>query len=166
VIYSSFPAVLVISRRFLLRNAALTLGAPLINRGRFALFAQSEIAYSALTLELVRAATVIDMLGLVTLDFRKLSAWQAQPSRFLPADFQKLKDSGITIFHPAVGYTEGDVYQSSLRDISGWNSLIAARPDDFLRIDRATDLESAKKLGKIGIVIGQQNSMGHRSDCT
>jgi membrane dipeptidase len=134
-----------------------------MNRGRFALFAQSELAYSALTVDLVRAATVIDMLGLVTLDFHKLSAWQAQPSRFQPADFQKLKDSGITIFHPAVGYTEGDVYQSSLRDITGWNSLIQAHPEDFLRVDRPADLESAKKLGKLGIVIGQQNSMHFRS---
>jgi len=121
------------------------------------------MAYSALTINLVRAATVIDMLGLVTLDFRKLSAWQAQPSRFLPADFQKLKDSGITIFHPAVGYIDGDVYQSSWRDITGWNSLIAAHPDNFLRIDRPTDVERAKTLGKIGIVIGQQNSMHFRS---
>jgi membrane dipeptidase len=163
VIYFWFPAVIVISRRSLLRNAAFGFGAPLINRGRFALFAQSEIAYSALTLNLVHAATVIDMLGLVTLDFRKLSAWQAEPSRFLPADFQKLKDSGITIFHPAVGYTEGDVFQSSLRDIQGWNSLIAARPDDFLRIDRPADVDRAKKSGQIGIVIGQQNSMHFRS---
>jgi membrane dipeptidase len=153
----------VISRRSLLRSAALGLGAPLINRGRFALFAQTELAYSTLTIDLVRAATVIDMLGLVTLDFRKLSAWQTQPARFLPADFQKLKDSGITIFHPAVGYTEGDVYQSSLRDITGWNALIAAHPDDFLRVDRASGLETAKQRGKIGIVIGQQNSMHFRS---
>jgi membrane dipeptidase len=121
------------------------------------------MAYSAFTIDLVRAATVIDMLGLVTLDFRKLSAWQAQPARFLPADFKKLKDSGITIFHPAVGYTDGDVYQSSLRDIQGWNSLIDAHPDDFLRVNRPADLESAKQLGKIGIVIGQQNSMHFRS---
>src|ERR1700687_3286555 len=107
---------IVISRRSLLRSAALGLGAPFINRGRFALFAQSEMAYSAFTIDLVRTATVIDMLGLVTLDFHKLSAWQAQPARFLPADFKKLKDSGITIFHPAVGYTDGDVFKSSLRD--------------------------------------------------
>lgn len=153
----------MISRRSLLRNAAFGFGAPFINRGRDALFAQSEIGYSALTLNLVHAATVIDMLGLVTLDFRKLSAWQAEPSRFLPADFQKLKDSGITIFHPAVGFTEGDVFQSSLRDIQGWNSLIAARPDDFLRIDRPADVDRAKKSGQIGIVIGQQNSMHFRS---
>jgi membrane dipeptidase len=153
----------VISRRSLLRNAALGLSAPIINRGRFALFAQSETAYSALTIDLVRSATVIDMLGLVTLNFNKLSAWQAQPARFQHADFQKLKDSGITVFHPAVGYTEGDVYQCSLRDITGWNSLIAAHPDDFLRVDLAADLEKAKTLGKIGIVIGQQNSMHFRS---
>lgn len=153
----------MISRRSLLRSAALGLGAPLINRGRFALFAQSELAYSALTIDLVRSATVIDMLGLVTLDFRKLSAWQTEPARFLPADFQKLKDSGITIFHPAVGYTEGDVFQSSLRDITGWNSLIAAHPDDFLRVNRPGDLPGAKQSGKVGIVIGQQNSMHFRS---
>lgn len=119
--------------------------------------------YSALAIDLVRAATVIDMLGLVTLDFRKLSEWQKEPARFEQADFDKLKASGITIFHPAVGYTEGDVYESSLRDITGWNSLIAAHPDDFLRVDRVTDLEKAKALGKIGIVIGQQNSMHFRS---
>lgn len=153
----------MISRRSLLRSAALGLGAPFINRGRFALFAQSEMVYSALTIDLVRTATVIDMLGLVTLDFRKLSAWQAHPASFLTADFKKLKDSGITVFHPAVGYTEGNVFKSSLRDITGWNSLIQAHPDDFVRVDRAADLDAAKKSGKVGIVIGQQNSMHFRT---
>ena len=33
--------------------------------------------------------------------------------------FKKLRASGITIFHPAVGFTEGNVYASSLRDITG-----------------------------------------------
>jgi membrane dipeptidase len=153
----------VISRRTLLKSATLGFAAPFANRGSFSLFAQSETAYSALTIDLVRGATVIDMLGLVTLNFHKLSAWQAEPVRFLHADFQKLKDSGITIFHPAVGYTEGNVYQYSLRDITGWNNLIAAHPDDFLRVDCAMDLGRAKALGKIGIVIGQQNSMHFRT---
>src|ERR1700687_1141539 len=124
----------VISRRSLLRNAALGLSAPLINRGRFALFAQSGTAYSALTIDLVRSATVIDMLGLVTLNFNKLSAWQAQPARFQHADFQKLKDSGITVFHPAVGYTEGDVYAESAADINGWAAIIDAHTMYFVRV--------------------------------
>jgi membrane dipeptidase len=148
----------VISRRSLLSSAALAVAAPMINRSRFSLYAQNEASYSALTIDLVRRCTVIDMLGLVTLNYNKLSAWQAQPGRFLPADFKRLKDSGITIFHPAVGFTNGDVHASSLRDISGWNALIAARGDEFLRVDCATDLERAKSQGKIGILIGQQNS--------
>jgi len=142
---------------------ACTLGAPYLNRGRFSLFAQSGLNYSAATLDLVRSATVIDMLGLLTLNFRKLWAWQSQPSRFHVADLQRLKDSGITIFHPAVGYTEGDIYASSLRDIEGWNEFIAAHPADFLRVDQPEDLQRAKRLGKIGILIGQQNSSHFRS---
>jgi membrane dipeptidase len=153
----------VISRRSLLRDAAFVLGAPLLNRGRFSLFAQGEADYSARTVELVRESTVIDMLGLITLDFKKLSAWRTDPTRFQPADLKKLKDSGITIFHPAVGFTEGDVYASSLRDISSWDAFIAAHSSDFLRIDCPGDVERAKVVGKIGIVIGQQNSGHFRS---
>jgi membrane dipeptidase len=148
----------VISRRSLLSGAAFAVAAPMINRSRFSLYAQTEAVYSTLTIDLIHRCTVIDMLGLVTLNFNKLSVWQAQPGRFLPADFKRLKDSGITIFHPAVGYTEGDVHASSLRDINGWNALIAARGDDFLRVDCTPDLQLAKSQGKIGILIGQQNS--------
>jgi membrane dipeptidase len=154
---------IVISRRSLLRDAAFVLGAPLLNRGRFSLFAQGEAEYCARTLDLVRQSTVIDMLGLLTLDFRKLAAWRTDPHSFQPVDLKKLKDSGTTIFHPAVGYTEGDVYASSLWDISSWDAFIAAHPSDFLRIDCTDDVERAKTLGKIGIVIGQQNSGHFRS---
>ena len=142
---------------------ALITGAPMINRGRFRLFAGTTAEYSTGTLDLVGDSTVIDMLGLLTLDFRKLSAWQLDPRRFQDSDYQPLKSSGITIFHPAVGYTEGDVYAASLRDITGWNSFIRSHPEKFLRVDSAASLEQIKTSGKIGIVIGQQNSAHFRS---
>lgn len=151
------------SRRSFLRDAALALSAPLINRGRFSLFAQGEAAYSARTIDLVRESTVIDMLGLLTLDFKKLEAWRSDPSSFHAADLKKLKDSGITVFHPAVGYTAGDVYASSFHDISSWDAFIAAHSSEFLRVDSAADGQRAKALGKIGIVVGQQNSGHFRS---
>ncbi len=144
----------MLSRRTVLKSAALGLSAPLINRGQFRLFGQSTLTYSALTLELVRRSTVIDMLGLLTLDYRKLSTWEAQPNRFGPADFQRLKNSGITIFHPAVGFTDGDVYASSLRDIEGLNAFIAEHQSEFLRVDRPADFERAK--------IARQNRHPHR----
>jgi len=153
----------VLSRRVFLKSSAAALGAPMINRGRCALFAKEGPEYSIRAVDLVRRSTVIDMLGLLTLDYRKMSAWQTQPQRFLEADFQRLKDSGITVFHPAVGYLAGDIHAESLRDITGWNAFIAAHPQEFLRIDGVADFERAKSRGKLGILIGQQNSEHFRN---
>ncbi len=114
-------------------------------------------------MDLVHQSTVIDMLGLLTLDYRKLGIWETNPERFQPSDFQRLKDSGISIFHPAVGFVEGDIYKHSLADITGWNLFIAGHPDQFLRIDAVEDLGRAKAKGKLGIVIGQQNSEHFRT---
>jgi membrane dipeptidase len=141
----------------------VSLAAPFINRGRFSLSAQGDSTYSVRTLDLVRQSTVIDMLGLITLNYRKLSSWEDDPARFLRSDFLRLKSSGITALHPAVGYTAGDIYYETLRDITGWNLFLAAHPEQFLRVDRVADFERAKSTGKIGIVIGQQNSVHFRT---
>jgi membrane dipeptidase len=141
----------------------VSFAAPMINLGRFSLFAQTNATYSARTLDLVRRSTVIDMLGLITLNYRRFSTWDANPAQFQPSDFLRLKDSGITALHPAVGYTTGDIYGESLRDITRWNRFITARPSQFLRVEGSSDFERAKVLGKIGIVIGQQNSEHFRT---
>jgi len=153
----------MVSRRSILKRAAVVVCAPMINRGRFSLFAQSGTEYSARTIDLVQSATVIDMLGLLTLNYRKMSAWQTEPGRFQPADFHRLRDSGITVFHPAVGYIAGNIYAESLRDIVGWNALINAHADQIQRVECVTDFERIKSLGKIGILIGQQNSEHFRT---
>jgi membrane dipeptidase len=153
----------VVTRRSILSAGICAIGAPFFNRGRFALLANGRAEYSAATVELIGRSTVIDMLGLLTLDYRKLEAWEASPGRFQAVDYQRLKDSGTTIFHPAVGFTGADVYKSSLADITGWNFFLAGHVDKFLRVDRPSDLERAKASGKIGIVIGQQNSQHFRT---
>ncbi len=153
----------MISRRSILKGAAVVVCAPMINRSRFSLFAQSETEYSARTIDLIRSATVIDMLGLLTLNYRKMSTWQSEPARFQPADFHRLRDSGITVFHPAVGYITGDIYAESLRDILGWNTFISAHAEQFQRVECVSDFERIKSLGKIGILIGQQNSEHFRT---
>ena len=135
----------------------------MIQRGRFCLYAQSEIVFSAATLDLVQRATVIDMLGLLTLNYPKLESWVAQPARFTARDLEKLRASGITVFHPAVGFTDGNVFDASLRDITGWNAFIAAHAADFERVDCPAALSRAKSSGRLGIVIGQQNSLHFRT---
>jgi membrane dipeptidase len=154
----------MISRRNIVAAGAYVLAAPLINKGRFRIFADTpEVEYSALTIDLVRHSTVVDMMGLLSLDYRKVLAWQSSPGALNEADFQKLRDSGTTIFHQSFGFVTGDVYSSSLRDITGWNAFIAAHANRFLRIDSTQDIELAKAQRKIGIVIGQQNSQHFRT---
>jgi len=135
----------------------------MINRGRFSLFAGTLDQYSSLTVDLVRESTVIDMLGLLTLDFKKLDVWRTRPASFHLSDFQRLKDSGITIFHPAVGYVEGDIYAESSADITGWDAFIDAHPEYFIRVCGPVDVPRAKAEGKLGIIVGQQNSNHFRT---
>jgi membrane dipeptidase len=150
----------MISRRDLLKNAALA-GALL---GTPPMFGQSTTpVYSTRTLDLVQNSTVIDMLGLLTLDFHKLYSWQHEPEKFQSSDFQKLKDSGITVFHPAVGHDEGDIHANSLRDMTLWNNFLSKQGEYFVRIDGTADLAQVKASGKIGILLGEQNSAHFRS---
>lgn len=141
----------------------MSVAAPMLNLGRYSLFAESGAAYSARTLDLVERSTVIDMLGLITLNYPKLESWEANPQRFQRADYARLKKSGITALHPAVGYTTGDIYAATLRDIAGWNSFITNHSEQFLRVEHVDHFEQAKKTGLVGIVIGQQNSVHFRS---
>jgi len=106
---------------------------------------------------------VIDMLGLLTLDFKKLDTWRTRPASFRLSDFQRLKDSGITVFHPAVGYVEGDIYAQSSADITSWDAFVDAYPQYFIRVCCAADVARAKAEGKLGIIVGQQNSNHFRT---
>lgn len=140
----------------MLHGAALALAAPMIR-------AKDAKAYSTRTIDLVQRATVIDMLGLLTLNYRKLAAWERDPANFRDVDFLRLQNSGITAFHPAVGFIEGDIYAQTYRDVTGWNSFIERHPKQFLRIEKARHFRQAKESGAIGILIGQQNSAHFRT---
>ena len=154
----------MVSRRSFLTRLALVPCAPFINRGRFQLFAASSpVEYSAQTIELVQGSTVIDMLSPLTLDFKKLYGWQDRPAEFHDSNYETLRNSGIAIFHPSVGFTSGDIHAASLADITRWNLFIAAHSTRFMRIDAPADIAAAKASGRIGIVIGQKNSAHFRS---
>src|SRR5689334_20226078 len=114
-----------ISRRAALAAAAATLAAPMLNRGRYRLFAQSTTDYSARAIALVQRSVVIDMLSVLTLNFPQGDKWMVNPKSFGGADWQKVKDSGITVIHPAVGMGGPNAYEQGLQFFGGWNGLIA-----------------------------------------
>lgn len=138
-------------RQFLSQSASLFAGA-------FAtrLFANTQ--YSTRAIDLVAQSNVIDMLGLLTLNWSLLDRWHREPETFRASDAHKLRDSGINIFHPAVAF-ETDQAHAITRDWFGkWNRLIAAHPDCFIRINGCADLARAKAAGKIGVILGMQDA--------
>lgn len=148
-------------REFLKAGLLAGLGsvaAPALNFGRFQAFADSRSAYSARTLELIASSNVIDMLGLLTLDWQKLYSWQRDPSRFREADFRSLFNSGVSVFHPAVEPNPVDPFTVIRGWIRGWDHLLAARPEYLVKITNAADLDRPCKEGKLGLLIGFQNS--------
>jgi len=151
-----------ISRRELLRSASIAaagvIAAPMINRGRFQLFANSPIEYSARAIDLVKRSTVMDMLSVMTLDFGKQDKWMANPELFTAADFQPFRDSGINVIHPAIGMGGFNSYDSVLKFFASWNGFLAGQDELFMRIDSPGDLDRVKKSGKLGVILGLQNS--------
>src|SRR4051812_12590607 len=95
-----------LSRRDALKTIARACGAvavtPMLNLGRFPLFPGAP-DYSARAIRLVQDALVIDMLSPLSLNFPLFAKWEAQPELFGAAEFAKYRESGINVFHIAVG---------------------------------------------------------------
>jgi len=139
------------------------LAAPMINRGRYLLFANSGTTYSARAIDLVGRSTVIDMLSPLTLNFSKQAKWFAKPETFESADLQPYRDSGINVFHIGVGLGGPDAYNETLKFFASWNGFLAHHDESFMRVDTPFALARVKKSGKIGIILGLQNSEQFRT---
>ena len=149
------------TRRELLKSAAMAsaaiVAAPMINRSRFRLFAHSMTEYSTRAIDLMKRATVIDMLSPFVIGSRS-DKWFSNPDSFTAADLQKYRDSGINVFHIAVGTGGRDAYLSTLKFISSWNGFLANHDQGLMRVDSAADLDRVKSSGKVGVLLGVQNS--------
>jgi membrane dipeptidase len=154
------------NRRTVLKMAVQTgaavAAAPLLNFGRFRLFASSSREYSARCVELVRRSNVIDMLNVFSLGMvlgplagDKNPTWLDNPALIPAAELQRARESGYNVLHIAVGYAD---YDSTLRFLAQWNGIIAHHSDTFMRVDSPARLTEAKRAGKIGIILGVQDS--------
>ena len=150
--------------------AAATIAAPMLNRGWFQLFADTTAKYSARAIDLLQRNSVIDMLNPFTLvgvlaPFKgdKRATWFTNPETFTAADFQRFIDSRIDAMNVAVGTTGPNAYEEVTAFIGHWNGFIAHHSDKFVRIDDAAGIDGAKKAGKVGIIIGLQNSEHFRT---
>ncbi len=151
------------SRRSFLKKGAALLTVPIILKGSFPLFAGTNREYSTRAIDLVKRAVVIDMLSPLTLNFPLMDKWVANPELFTDIEFEKFRLSGINIFHIAIGTGGPDAWQGTNDFVGGWNSFLAGSDRYFMRIDSVSDLNKVKTSGKIGILIGVQNSEHFRT---
>ena len=145
-----------------LSASGLATAAPLLGFGRHSLpggdgDSSRRVTVSCHAVDVVLRSTVIDMLGLLTLDWPRLMTWQRTPGRFDEEDFRRLEDSAIGIFHPAVEPGGADPYLSARRWLKGWRHL-GRSACYFDPIDEPSKLSWQNRRGQIGILVGFQNS--------
>lgn len=147
-------------RRFLKSGLAWAAGvvtAPFVSRGRVAIAAGGpEISVSAV--DLVASSPVIDMLGLMTVNWPKYIRWCREPETFGLSEYRALESTGINIYHPAVNPNFRDPAMGAGWWLRAWNALLDTQPCYLQRIEESADLERADVGGKIGILFGFQNS--------
>jgi membrane dipeptidase len=145
-------------RNFLkLAGRSAAVGAAMMNRGRFLLFAEAP-EYSSRAVELVQRSTVIDMLAPLWISPSQTRKMLGNPENFKAEDFAPYKNSSINVFHIAIGTGGPDAYLETLQFLSGYNSLIARHDAWFERMDTPGRLDGIKASGKVGILLGVQNS--------
>jgi membrane dipeptidase len=142
----------------------------MVNLGRFPIFAQSSARYSTRAVDLVRRAIVIDMLNPFSLaatlsgpDGKRGNDWLINPASFTAEDRKRFLDSGFTVMHIAVGTGGPNAYDSTMQFIGLWNGFIAHHTDFLMRVDSPDGLEAVKSSGKLGIIVGVQNSEHFRT---
>jgi len=148
-----------VNRRSFLKTAGggVGLAATMVNRGRYLPFAGGP-EYSARAIELVERSTVIDMLAPLWISPSKTMKMLGNPDNFTSEDYAPYKDCGINVFHIAIGTGGPDAYLETLKFLSGYDSFLARHDAWFARVDTPSRLDGIKASGKVGILLGIQNS--------
>ncbi len=138
--------------------ATLLKRAPYFHRHSYPLFAASEQTYSARAIDLVQRSTVIDMLAPLWISPSRMQKMLGNPENFTADDFAPFKQSGINVFHIAIGTGGTDAYLETLQFLSGYNTFLARHDNWFERVENPARLDGIKSSGKVGILLGVQNS--------
>jgi membrane dipeptidase len=147
-----------VGRRSLLKSAlavsATTFGAPMLNFGSFQALASSPAKYPARAVKLVERSLVIDMLAVIVIDFRP----EAYARTLTEQEEAMFRSCGITGFHHSIGTGGPRAVEDTLSFLAGWQGFVGRHAHLFSLVGRVADLDRAKAQGKVGVIMGLQNS--------
>lgn len=147
-------------RSFLRAVAGGAAAIPLAGASSLRVLAEGGKSYSAKAVDLVNTTQVFDMLAnLAPFGPMMLNAISKNPKigdgfKITADDLKLLLESGVDVFHPAVGLSGED----AMAFVSRLNAYAAEYPMQLQRIDSIADLDTLKKGGRLGYIIGIQNS--------
>jgi membrane dipeptidase len=147
-----------VGRRSVLKSAlavsATTFGFPMLNLGSFQALATSPTKYPARAMKLVEQSLVIDMLAVLVIDFRP----EAFARTLTEQEEAMFRTCGITGFHHSIGTGGPQAVEETLSFLAAWQGFVGRHAHLFSLVGRTTDLDRAKAQGKVGVIMGLQNS--------
>ena len=151
-----------VSRRRILKGgaiAAFAAGVPMLNLASFEAFAATPRKYSARAVKVIERSLVIDMLGVLKIDFTP-EAYAGPMSDEAAAQFLT---SGINVFHNSIGTGGPTAVEDSLEFLAAWQGYAGRNSHVFTLVGRASDFERAKADKRIAVIMGLQNSEHFRT---
>jgi membrane dipeptidase len=131
----------------------------MLNFGSFKAVAGTAKKYSARAVELVERSLVIDMLAPLAIDFRP----EAYARTLTEKEEEMFRTCGITGFHNSIGNGGPQAFDESLSFLAAWQGFVGRHAHLFTLVGRASDLDRAKAQGKVGVIMGVQNSEHFRT---
>ena len=123
----------------------------MLNLGGYGAAGAEERLYSARAMALIERSLVIDMLAVPRLDQRPTS----YSNPLSPAEVAEFRASGINVMHNSTGVNTRD---EALTFLAAQQGFAGRQPDLFLLVDKAADLDRAKRQGRIAMIMGLQNA--------
>jgi membrane dipeptidase len=142
------------TRRQIIAGAAMAGAFAMVNRGSYAVHAETPRRYAKRVVDLIRESLVIDMLGPLSLDMSP-AAYSGKLNAQQIADFRA---SGINVFNHSEGIVGPDAYERSLHYFAAWNGFVARNAELFTLVDKAADIDAAKKQSRIAVIMGMQSA--------
>jgi membrane dipeptidase len=145
---------MVLTRRQALTGAGAAMIAPYAARGHYQVSPFTHRRYSKRAVDLVRRATVVDMLAPIKIDFGP--GFYAKP--LADKDAAEWRSSGINAIHHAVGLGGPTAREQALSFFAIWGNYVARNSHVFTAVDKFADIDRAKREGKCAVIMGIQNS--------
>jgi membrane dipeptidase len=139
------------------KGAVTLAAAPFVHRDSVVVGA-GRLRYSRRTVNLIEESLVIDMLGLLTLDWAKQKQWFEDPSTLEADSLERIRQSRIRVFHPAIEYATKDRRAFVSRLMAEWQGFVSHQPNVFRTINSGQDFKEAFARRQVGILLGMQNS--------